>query len=84
MHSTTGRSPVVAAPIAAPTKADSVMGVSMTRSPNFSTALGNPQNSAPGVHLTVGSASPRHVLTHDDYGFVPFHFLRQASLIACL
>ena len=77
ISSTIGRSPVAAAPAAAPTKEISARCVSSTRSgPNSGPkALGDAERPAPGVLVARRAGAAGNVLAHDDDAMVAPHFL---------
>ncbi len=76
MSSATGRRPASAAPAAAPTIADSEIGVSITRSaPNFGEEpLGDAEDAAGRLALPGGTArAARHVLAQHDDARIALH-----------
>ena len=76
ISSATGRSPPVAAPMAAPMNADSEIGVSSTRPGNLPVeALGDAEDASPGVVLAGRARAAGVVLAHDDHALVAFHLL---------
>ena len=79
ISSATGRNPAVAAPMAAPTNADSLIGVSITRSPNLlHNPLVIPSGPAPGVHLAISATAAGNVFSHHDDRLVALHLLGQS------
>ena len=79
MSSTTGRSPAAAAPTAAPTNADSEIGVSQhPAGPNLWYSPLVTPSTPPQASSSPGAPGPAgDVLAHDDDGLVALHLLGQ-------
>jgi hypothetical protein len=85
INSATGRRPVAAAPAAIPMMADSVMGVSITRSePNCVHSPLVTPSTPPKAYLRlfgrISAMTATQVFTDEHHAFIAFHFLSQGFL----